>query len=159
MTPGPAVELDPRRASSSWPATTPTTSATCPSGTADPMVIIGDAAHAPSPTSGQGASMAAEDGVILAKALRDLPTIARGARRVRAARRGRVEKIVAYGARGSSAKMPGGFGRVMRDAAAPARLPLLRDRPVDGLDVFDHRVEWDRPLVAEPARISEPARA
>src|SRR5690606_8630800 len=38
-----------------------------------PMVILGDAAHAPSPTSGQGASMAAEDGVILAKALRDLP--------------------------------------------------------------------------------------
>ena len=28
-----------------------------------PVVIIGDAAHAPSPTSGQGASMAAEDGV------------------------------------------------------------------------------------------------
>ncbi len=41
-----------------------------------PIVIIGDAAHAPSPTSGQGASMAAEDGVILAKALRDLPTVA-----------------------------------------------------------------------------------
>ena len=40
-----------------------------------PMVIIGDAAHAPSPTSGQGASMAAEDGVILAKALRDAPSI------------------------------------------------------------------------------------
>ena len=37
-----------------------------------PMVIVGDAAHAPSPTSGQGASMAAEDAVVLAKCLRDL---------------------------------------------------------------------------------------
>ena len=33
----------------------------------DPMVIIGDAADAPSPTSGQGASIAAEDAAILAK--------------------------------------------------------------------------------------------
>jgi 2-polyprenyl-6-methoxyphenol hydroxylase-like FAD-dependent oxidoreductase len=31
------------------------------------MVIIGDAADAPSPTSGQGASIAAEDAAILAK--------------------------------------------------------------------------------------------
>ena len=38
-----------------------------------PMVIIGDAAHAPSPSSGQGASMATEDAVVLAKCLRDLP--------------------------------------------------------------------------------------
>jgi len=32
-----------------------------------------------------------------------------------AARRPRVEKIVAYGARSSSVKVPGSFGRVMRD--------------------------------------------
>ena len=38
------------------------------------MVVIGDAAHAPSPTSGQGASLAIEDAVVLAKCLRDLPT-------------------------------------------------------------------------------------
>ena len=34
-------------------------------------VVIGDAAHAPSPSSGQGASMALEDAVVLAQALRD----------------------------------------------------------------------------------------
>jgi len=39
----------------------------------DRMIIIGDAAHAPSPTSGQGASLAIEDAVQLAKCLRDLP--------------------------------------------------------------------------------------
>ena len=38
-----------------------------PPGTTDPMVIIGDAADAPSPTSGQGASIAAEDAAILVK--------------------------------------------------------------------------------------------
>ena len=35
------------------------------------MMIIGDAAHAPSPSSGQGASMALEDAVVLAQSLRD----------------------------------------------------------------------------------------
>ena len=41
----------------------------------DRMLIIGDAAHAPAPSSGQGASMAMEDGVVLAMALRDAPSI------------------------------------------------------------------------------------
>jgi 2-polyprenyl-6-methoxyphenol hydroxylase-like FAD-dependent oxidoreductase len=35
------------------------------------VVLIGDAAHAASPATGQGASMAFEDAVVLAKALRD----------------------------------------------------------------------------------------
>ena len=38
-----------------------------------PMVIIGDAAHAASPSSGQGASLAIEDSVVLAQCLRDFP--------------------------------------------------------------------------------------
>ncbi|MDQ3691940.1 MAG: FAD-dependent monooxygenase, partial [Chloroflexota bacterium] len=67
-----------------------------------PMVVIGDAAHAPSPTSGQGAAMAAEDGVILAKALRDLPSIPDALAAYERLRRKRVEKIVAYGARTGS---------------------------------------------------------
>jgi 2-polyprenyl-6-methoxyphenol hydroxylase-like FAD-dependent oxidoreductase len=39
----------------------------------DRTVLIGDAAHAASPATGQGASMALEDAVVLAKALRDAP--------------------------------------------------------------------------------------
>jgi len=39
------------------------------------MVVIGDAAHAVSPSSGQGASLAAEDAVVLATCLRDVPGI------------------------------------------------------------------------------------
>ncbi len=38
------------------------------------MIVIGDAAHAPSPSSGQGASLSIEDAVVLAKSLRDLST-------------------------------------------------------------------------------------
>ena len=43
-----------RPVSSSWPATAPTTSATCRSGTGAGWSLIGDAAHAPSPELGPG---------------------------------------------------------------------------------------------------------
>ena len=114
-----------------------------------PIVIIGDAAHAPSPTSGQGASMAAEDGVILAKALRDLPSIPHALAAYEKERRPRVEKIVAFGARGSSAKVPGGAGRVARDALLRLVFRfLVTERSMAWQ--FGHRVEWDRRLAAAP---------
>jgi 2-polyprenyl-6-methoxyphenol hydroxylase-like FAD-dependent oxidoreductase len=112
-----------------------------------PIVIIGDAAHAPSPTSGQGASMAAEDGVILAKALRDLPSIPEALAAYEKERRPRVERIVAFGARGSSAKVPGGVGRIVRDAFLRLVFRfLVTERSMAWQ--FDHRVEWDRRLAA-----------
>ena len=61
--------------------------------------LIGDAIHAPSPSSGQGASMALEDAVVLGDLLgrhADDPVSAFPA--FDAARRRRVEKIVAMGA-------------------------------------------------------------
>jgi 2-polyprenyl-6-methoxyphenol hydroxylase-like FAD-dependent oxidoreductase len=109
------------------------------------MVIIGDAAHAPSPTSGQGASIAAEDGVVLAKALRDLPSIPAALAAYERGRRQRVEKIVAYGARSSSAKVPGRFGRAVRDVF----LRLIFRFVVSDSSMawqFGHRVDWDRRL-------------
>lgn len=112
-----------------------------------PMVIIGDAAHAPSPTSGQGAAMAAEDGVILAKALRDLPSIPAALAAYEDARRKRVERIVVYGARGSSAKVPGRVGRVLRDSMLRLVLrAFANDRAMAW--IFDHRVQWDSPLTS-----------
>ena len=113
-----------------------------------PMVIIGDAAHAPSPTSGQGASMAAEDGVLLAKALRDTSSIPAALEAYERLRRERVEKIVAFGARGSSAKAPGRFGRIVRDWFM--RLVFryfVSEKSMAWL--YDHRVEWDRPLLGD----------
>ena len=121
-----------------------------------PLVIIGDAAHAPSPTSGQGASMAAEDGVILAKALRDLPSIPEALAAYEEQRRRRVEKIVAYGARGSSAKVPGTFGRVIRDLLLRFVFRFFVSERSMAWQ-FDHRVDWDRRLSAA-APDARPAR-
>lgn len=109
-----------------------------------PIVIVGDAAHAPSPTSGQGASMAAEDGVIMAKALRDAETIPAALAAYEASRRERVEKIVAWGARGSSAKVPGRFGRILRDAFLRLVFRyMVTDRSMAWQ--FDYRVERAQP--------------
>ncbi len=77
--------------------------------------LVGDAAHAPSPTSGQGASLAVEDAVVLARTM----AAGEGWAAFEAARRSRVEKVVAEGARATSAKTPGPVGRALRD-------PMLR---------------------------------
>ncbi|MFD9002280.1 FAD-dependent oxidoreductase [Streptomyces sp. NPDC059582] len=55
------------------------------------VLLIGDAAHAASPATGQGASMALEDAVVLAKALRDAPDTERALTAYEALRRPRVE--------------------------------------------------------------------
>ncbi|WP_377639205.1 FAD-dependent oxidoreductase [Oryzobacter terrae] len=74
-------------------------------------VLVGDAAHAPSPSSGQGAAMALEDAVVLARAVAahglDGPAA------YERSRRARVEAVVRAGARSSSAKIPGRLGRVL----------------------------------------------
>jgi 2-polyprenyl-6-methoxyphenol hydroxylase-like FAD-dependent oxidoreductase len=112
-----------------------------------PMVIVGDAAHAPSPTAGQGASMAAEDGVVLAQCLRDLPSIPEALAAYEGRRRARVERIVAYGARTGSTKTPGTLGRVLRDLALPLVFRfLVTERSLAW--IYDHHIDWEAPVTA-----------
>jgi 2-polyprenyl-6-methoxyphenol hydroxylase-like FAD-dependent oxidoreductase len=80
------------------------------------LAILGDALHAPSPSSGQGASMALEDAVVMASSLRDTESVRDAFAAFESARRARVERIVAVGARSSSSKIPGRVGRVPLEA-------------------------------------------
>lgn len=82
-------------------------------------VLIGDAAHAPSPSSGQGASIALEDAVVLARELGGGTDVPAALERFESARRRRVERIVATGARSSSGKIPGPLGRRLQEALLP----------------------------------------
>lgn len=110
----------------------------------DRMIVIGDAAHAPAPSSGQGASMAMEDGVVLAIALRDHADIERAFAAYEAARRERVERIVAQGARSSSSKTPGRVGSLFRDAFMRIAFRyLITERSMAWM--YDHRIEWGTP--------------
>jgi 2-polyprenyl-6-methoxyphenol hydroxylase-like FAD-dependent oxidoreductase len=70
------------------------------------MVVIGDAAHAASPSTAQGASMAIEDSVILAQCLRDHERTADGLRAYEELRRERVERVVQSGASGENPSPP-----------------------------------------------------
>ncbi|GAA2545845.1 FAD-dependent monooxygenase [Winogradskya consettensis] len=105
----------------------------------DRIVLVGDAAHAVSPSSGQGASMAIEDAVVLGRCL--------GAERIPAAlsayeriRRPRVERVVAYGKRSGSTKAAGPIGAKVRDALTPLIMRMLHRRGNPQAWILDHRV-------------------
>lgn len=113
----------------------------------DHMIIIGDAAHATSPASGQGASMAIEDAVTLAKCLRDRPSITDAFATYEGLRRARVERVVAQGKRNGSGKS---LGPVMRHVL-PLFLKLAKPGP-NSLDwLHDHRIDWASPTHPTPA--------
>jgi FAD-dependent urate hydroxylase len=106
-----------------------------------PMVVIGDAAHATSPSSGQGASMAIEDGVVLARSLRDLPEVPQAFASYERLRRRRVERIVAHGARTSNSKAAGPFARKIRDFMMP--MILKRVANAGSLAwMHDYHIDW-----------------
>src|SRR5690606_5732559 len=85
-----------------------------------PVALLGDAAHAVSSSSGQGASMAIEDAVTVARCLRDVPGPDEALRRYERLRRGRVERIVAEGRRRGDDKLATGRLRVLlRDLMLP----------------------------------------
>lgn len=111
------------------------------------MVIIGDAAHAASPSSGQGASMAIEDGVVLARCLRDGPSIERSLASYESLRRERVERIVAQGKKNGTGKTPGPLGRWIRDLALQVIFSRQRGEDYDQMEwIFDHHIAWEQPL-------------
>ncbi len=106
------------------------------------LVIIGDAAHATAPSSGQGASMAIEDAVVLSRCLRDLPDTRQAFAAYERLRRARVERIVAHGARTSNSKAAGPVVRVLRDLM----MPLVLKRVARGGSLawmHDYHIAWD----------------
>ncbi|WP_258724492.1 FAD-dependent oxidoreductase [Cellulomonas sp. NS3] len=113
-----------------------------PTWSRDGMVVVGDAAHAPSPSSGQGASIALEDAVVLAQALRDAPDVTTALATYEHLRRPRVERVVAAGARSGSAKIAGPLGRRVQDLVMPLVLRhVVTDRSTAWM--YDHRIDWD----------------
>jgi 2-polyprenyl-6-methoxyphenol hydroxylase-like FAD-dependent oxidoreductase len=110
------------------------------------MVLIGDAAHAASPTSGQGASLAIEDAIVLGQCLRDIPDRDAAFAAFEQLRRPRVERVVAWAARMNQTKIPGRFGRVLRDAVMPLILKTVAKKSQSWL--FDYQINWERRLDA-----------
>lgn len=115
------------------------------------MVLIGDSAHAPSNSSGQGASLAVESAVQLARCLRDLPDVPSAYAAFERLRRSRVEKIAARAARINQAKAPGAMAR----ALMPLLMPLMMKTAMNPEKTIGHEqryvIDWDAPVTAAPA--------
>jgi 2-polyprenyl-6-methoxyphenol hydroxylase-like FAD-dependent oxidoreductase len=106
------------------------------------MVLVGDAAHAPSSSSGQGASLAIESSVELARCLRDL-ALPQALQRYEALRRPRVERIIKQAERTNSNKAAGPVGRVLRDALLPIGMKLANPEKLSAH--LHHRIDWAAP--------------
>lgn len=89
------------------------------------VVLIGDAAHAVTPHSGQGASMALEDALVLAAAIAAEATPAQAFERFESLRRARVEAAVRLGRQsGTPKKAQGWLSLRLRDLLLPLFVPL-----------------------------------
>ncbi|MBA9004131.1 FAD-dependent oxidoreductase [Thermomonospora cellulosilytica] len=112
------------------------------------MVLVGDAVHAPSNSSGQGASLAVESALELARCLRDRPDAQAAFAAYERLRRPRVERIAARAAKVNRLKAPG--------PVTSALMPLLMRvmtktvlTPEKNLGPEQrYRVEWDLPVPA-----------
>jgi FAD-dependent urate hydroxylase len=115
-------------------------------------VLVGDAAHATSPSSGQGASLAIESAVELARCLRDLPVEAAFEAYERR-RRPRVEKVIARTTRVNQDKAAGPIARVIRDLTFPiAMRTFYHPEKMMGW-MHRYTIDWDSPLpAATPTR-------
>ncbi len=98
-------------------------------------LLIGDAAHAASPATGQGASMALEDAVVLAKSLRDAPDTETALSLYEALRRPRTEH---------NTTVSGNISRGTHPPSGPARGPAP-SRPGD--EDLVRLLDWDEDLM------------
>ncbi|MFI9173689.1 FAD-dependent oxidoreductase [Streptomyces lincolnensis] len=97
-------------------------------------LILGDAAHAASPATGQGASMALEDAVILAKSLRDAPDMDSALSHYEGLRRPRVEYNITVS------------GNISRGVPTPPSTAPAAARP--GEKELVRHLEWEADIWA-----------
>ena len=88
--------------------------------------------------------MALEDGVTLARCLRDASSVDSALTQYEELRRDRVEKVVRQGRRNGTGKTPGAFGRPLRDLALRILFARFGGRAVDRQLgwLFDHHIAW-----------------
>jgi 2-polyprenyl-6-methoxyphenol hydroxylase-like FAD-dependent oxidoreductase len=112
------------------------------------MVLVGDSAHAPSASSGQGASLAVESAIELARCLRDLPDVPSAFAAYERLRRPRVEKIAVRAARTNNSKALGPAAITMMRLLMPlAMKTVLTPERTLGPEQR-HHIDWDAVVTA-----------
>ncbi|WP_306365595.1 FAD-dependent monooxygenase [Nocardia sp. CC227C] len=109
------------------------------------MVLTGDAVHAPSNTSGQGASLAIESALELARCLRDIDDPTTAFATYEAMRRPRVEGVAARVARMNRTKAAGPIARRAMYLLLPLMVKMMDPEKTIGPEQR-FRIDWDAPV-------------
>jgi len=105
------------------------------------VCLLGDAAHAMSPSAGQGASMAMEDALVLAQCLRDVPEPARAFETFERIRRPRVDAIFKAAHGNSNNKALSAIAAWFRDQLMPRFLPAPGRAQSES---YAFRLDWEQ---------------
>jgi 2-polyprenyl-6-methoxyphenol hydroxylase-like FAD-dependent oxidoreductase len=112
------------------------------------MVLVGDSAHAPSSSSGQGASLAIESAVQLARCLRDIPDAGAAFAAYEQLRRERVEKVAAQAAKTNNQKSMGPIATTIMTLLMPvATHTFMKPEKMFGW-VQRYDIDWGAPVLA-----------
>jgi 2-polyprenyl-6-methoxyphenol hydroxylase-like FAD-dependent oxidoreductase len=115
------------------------------------MVLVGDAVHAPSPSSGQGASLAIESAIQLAHCLRDLPDVPSAFAAYERLRRPRVEKVAARAAKTNNSKAFGPVAITLMGLLMPIAIKTFLNPEKTLGPEQRYRIDWDETIAADPA--------
>jgi 2-polyprenyl-6-methoxyphenol hydroxylase-like FAD-dependent oxidoreductase len=113
------------------------------------MVLLGDSVHAPSSSSGQGASLAVESAVELARCLRDIDDVTAAFAAYETLRRERVEKISEQAAKTNTGKTNGEAANFVFGLLMPilSRTILVPEKMFGPVHRF--RIDWDARVSAD----------
>jgi 2-polyprenyl-6-methoxyphenol hydroxylase-like FAD-dependent oxidoreductase len=114
------------------------------------MVLVGDSVHAPSNSSGQGASLAIESAIQLARCLRDVGDVPAAFAAYERLRRGRVEGIAKRASKINHAKSPGPVARAIMPVLMPVMFKVMNVAKTQAAEQR-YRIDWDTPI---PATVS-----
>lgn len=111
------------------------------------ICLVGDSAHATTPHAGQGASIAMESAMVLAKCLRDIPDTQDAFARYQQLRKNRVEKMIAMARRsGGMFTTTNPIGKAIRNAMSPFMIKLA-SKGFD--DIYGYKIDWNEKITID----------
>jgi 2-polyprenyl-6-methoxyphenol hydroxylase-like FAD-dependent oxidoreductase len=114
------------------------------------MVLVGDSAHAPSSSSGQGASLAVESAIELARCLRDISDLSMSFAAYERLRRDRVQRVAARAAKTNQSKALGPVAKMLLRLLMPVatRTFMSAEKTLGTEQRF--RIDWNQAVSLVP---------